>query len=204
MRSDGARMQIMVGETDDLAVTLPRQRVSVTAPRLLDRLAWRDAALAWIAQRILFVLVAYFGRLLVSSKGFAQQTSSWPLLFKGIFGWDASLYATIAREGYAHPWESAFYPVLPGLEHLLMGLVGNNPALAGLIAANVATLLAFGLLRVLVERELGRATARRTLLYLSCFPASLFLVVPYTESLFLLFSLASAGCWLECAPRWRS
>lgn len=182
---------IALDEAAAMAPTLAIRRVAVSSTRLLDRAAWRDAALAWIAQRILFVAVVYVGRLLTTAHGFSQQVMSWSQLFTGLFGWDANLYVRIAREGYAHGWETAFYPILPGLEHLLMGVFGGNPGLAGLIVANVATLLVFGLLRVLVERELGRHVAQRALLYLACFPTAFFLIVPYTESLFLLFSVAS-------------
>lgn len=174
-----------------MAATLPVRRVAGSPTRLLDRTAWRDAALAWLAQRILFVLAVYVGRLLITARGFSQQAYSWKQLIAGLFGWDANQYVRIAREGYAHGWETAFYPVLPGLEHLLMGVFGGSPGLAGLVVANLATLLAFGLLRVLVEREVGRRPAQRALLYLACFPTAFFLIVPYTESLFLLFSVAS-------------
>ena len=69
--------------------------------------------------------------------------------------------------------------------------MGGNPALAGVVIANISCLGAFALLRVLVEREYGRVVARRALLYLAIFPLSFFLAAAYSESLFLLLSLAT-------------
>jgi Gpi18-like mannosyltransferase len=79
----------------------------------------------------------------------------------------------------------------PLLEHLLAPVFGDDPAVAGLFIANVACLAAFAWLRVLAEREYGRAVARRSLLYLTIFPYSLFLAAAYTEALFLALSLVA-------------
>jgi len=195
------RQGIALRDAEGLAVTVPMRRAPSNTPRLLDREVWRDAALAWLAQRALYVLIGYVGALLFKPEATPTRPYSWAQLFQGTYGWDANLYTAIARGGYAYPWSSAFYPLYPGLEHLLMGLLGGDASLAGLVIANVAALIAFGLLRALVERELGRAAAQRALLYMIVFPTSFFLIVPYTEALFLVFSLASflalrRGRWL--------
>ena len=153
-------------------------------PHLLDRDVWRDAALIWLAQRIGLLAIAFLGARMVGSGGLPGQ------LLTGWYRWDSAIYAGIAQSGYQHQWQSAFYPMLPGLEHLLAPAVGGDPFLAGFIIANVAAFFALGLLRALVERELGHAAAVRALVYLVAFPTAFFLIAPYTESLFLLFSAA--------------
>lgn len=165
-------------------VHAPASGRSPSGPRLLDRDVWRDAAIIWLAQRLVLLAVAYLGLRMVGSGNLPGQ------LLTGWYRWDSAIYAGIAHSGYQHQWQSAFYPMLPGLEHLLAPAVGGDPFLAGFIIANVAAFFALGLLRALVERELGREVAVRALVYLVAFPTAFFLIAPYTESLFLLFSVA--------------
>ena len=153
-------------------------------PRLLSAEIWRDAALMWLAQIALIALFALAGALAINPRLTpARVLTNWT-------AWDAAIYSSIAQGGYRFPWQAAYYPVLPGLERLLMTLPGVNATVAGPLIAAAATLIAFGLLRALVEREYGRAIARRSLLYLIVFPTAFFLLAGYAESLFLLFSVA--------------
>ncbi len=162
------------------------------SPRLRDASVWREAAILWLAQRIVLLLCAYFGiAYLDSQHDYTRLLTSWYL-------WDAAIYSGIATGGYQHLWQTAFYPMLPGLEHALAPLVGGDTSLAGLIISNVAAFLTLGLLRVLVERQFGRAVARRTLIYLLVFPTAFYFITPYTESLFLLLSVA---CFLALTSR---
>lgn len=165
---------------------LPARPVS-----LWDRRAWRDASLAWLGQHLLLLVVAYLGRtLIVRSIAGPSPTTSWSAIFHYIGGWDASLYVEIARSGYDTLAMAAFSPLLPLLEHV--GLVaGMDPVWAGILISNIAFFLALGCLRVLVEREWGAAVAQRTTLYLALFPTAFFFALGYTESLFLLLSVAA-------------
>ena len=171
---------------------------------LVDRTAWRDALLIWGIQRLGLQTLAFLGSWLFKPY---SATSPSALLYKSWLAWmtwDAGTYASIAREGYAHLFEAAYFPLLPALEHGLAFLTGGDTKAIGPIIALAASLGAFGLLRVLVERELGRSAARRTLLYLALSPMALFFAAGYTESLFLLFSVSAflalrAGRWLTVA-----
>jgi hypothetical protein len=157
---------------------------SPPGPRLLAPIIWRDAALLWLGQRALLLLFAYVGAHSIDPRMTpARMLANWT-------HWDGSIYADIARNGYTIPWQTAFYPLLPGLERLLMVFTGPDSPLAGLIIANLAALIALGLLRALVEREYGRAIAQRTTLYLAVFPTAIYFAAPYTESLFLVLSVA--------------
>ncbi len=127
-----------------------------------------------------------------------------PVLVEGPSGWllgpwqrfDANRYVRIAVDGYAAPEDSVFPPLFPWLmraiAHLMTGADPHIAALAGgLVVSSVAGVAAFALFLDLAERHLGRAGARRALIYLAVFPTSFYLFAPYSESLFLLWVLAT-------------
>jgi Gpi18-like mannosyltransferase len=153
---------------------------------LLDGASWRDAAAVWLGTGVLIGLLAFLGRWLVLG-----HPPDWTELLVPWSGWDGAIYATIATNGYAQPWYGAFYPLFPLLERAVASLTGLTPTTAGILIANLACLPAFALLRVLIQREAGRAVARRTLILLALFPTALFFHAAYTESLFLLLSVAA-------------
>jgi hypothetical protein len=169
-----------------------RETAAGATVALTDRIAWRDAALVWLGQRALFVGISYLAATLIRIHPYTSQTFSWAYVFFTQWGgWDGANYAVIASQGYAQPWMAAFFPMLPALEHVLKTLFGGNAQTTGMAIAGVASLGAFGGLRVLTEREYGRETARRALLYLAVFPTAFFLAAPYAESLLLLFSIGA-------------
>jgi hypothetical protein len=158
---------------------------------LRNRDAWRDTALVWLGQHALLLAATYLAGTLLRFPLGSSGPVAWGTLLSGWLGWDGANYAVIAGQGYHSLWMAAFFPALPAVEHMLAPLTGGNPAVAGMLAANTAELGALGLFRVLAERELGRAPARRALLYLALFPTAFFFAAPYTESLFLLLSVGA-------------
>lgn len=103
--------------------------------------------------------------------------------------WDALWYEHIARSGYGNgDPDAAFFPLFPGAVHLLAPLVGDNPAVAGLLLSTVALVAALVVLHHLVAGDLDRGTADRTILYLAVAPLAFFLLAAFTESLFLLLA----------------
>ena len=156
------------------------------------RVAWRDAAVIWLAQHVSLILIIYIGKTTILAQLAPSPntgTISWASLFQHWDGWDGSLYAIIAQRGYHGLATAAFPPLLPAIERAFWVGASVRPALAGLIVANIAELGAFGLFHRLVERESDLATARRALIYLAIFPTAFYLALPYTESLFLLLSI---------------
>lgn len=112
--------------------------------------------------------------------------------------WDAVWYLGIAEHGYTHAAgggagpDAAFFPLYP----LLVRLVAIEPTPGALlVSAYLVSLACFGAALVLLDRlvslELGRDTARLTLLLISLWPAALYFGAPYTESLFLLLTVAA-------------
>jgi Dolichyl-phosphate-mannose-protein mannosyltransferase len=102
--------------------------------------------------------------------------------------WDSGWYLSIAHGGYFSASATAFFPLYP----LLLkagGVALGSDQVAGLVISLAATIVSLYLLYVLAELELGRQTARTSVLLLAFFPTALFLSAVYTEALFLALSL---------------
>ena len=150
-----------------MEITVRRRAVTVTATQagkadlrqtsndvsLFDRAAWRDAGLVWLGQHMLFVFVIYVGRTLLLTAH--PSTTSWRELFIHWLGWDGANYAAIARNGYTGLWSAGFSPLLPILEHLVSSITGLDPAVSGVLIANVAALGAFGVLARACRARVG-------------------------------------------------
>jgi hypothetical protein len=106
--------------------------------------------------------------------------------------WDSDWYIQIAQHGYVWPSSRpAFFPLYPLLTAGLARVVGGHTILAGVIVSLVACAGAFVLLERLAGLKLGDAAARRAVLFLAVFPTTVFLGAVYSESLFLVLSLAA-------------
>jgi hypothetical protein len=117
--------------------------------------------------------------------------SWWLAAYEPWTGYDGHWYADIAATGYTRLPQAAFFPLYPLLEHLASPLTLGHVRLAGVLISNVAGLMAFVLLRQLAAEEVSAAVARRSLLVLAFFPTSYYLVMAYTEALFLALSLGA-------------
>ena len=108
--------------------------------------------------------------------------------------WDSTWYLGIAHSGYDGP-STAFFPLYP---LLVRGFsIVNSPAALLVTAFAVSLVCLFGalyLLHRLVALELGPDVARRAVLMLALFPGALWFGAPYSESLFLLLSVAAFYC----------
>lgn len=108
--------------------------------------------------------------------------------------WDAHHFLTIAEFGYTAPESdanaAAFFPAFPLAVRPLLWL-GLPPVVAGLLVAAAASVVAGAYLFRLAEEEYGEGAGRRALLYLTTFPTAVFLVAPYSESLFLAGAIAA-------------
>jgi mannosyltransferase PIG-V len=104
--------------------------------------------------------------------------------------WDSVHYLRIAEHGYSAA-EAAFYPLYPGLVAGLGRAAGGHYVLGVILVSLLAAAGAFVLLERFAEERLGASGARRAALYLGLFPTALFLQAVYSESLFLLLTLAA-------------
>jgi hypothetical protein len=107
--------------------------------------------------------------------------------------WDSVWFLRIAEHGYgaAAGAASAFYPLYPGAVALLGRAFFGHYVLAGILISLAAAFGAFLLLYRIAEERLGADGARRAVLYLALFPFALFLQAVYSESLYLLLTLAA-------------
>ncbi len=111
-------------------------------------------------------------------------------LFWSWANFDGVHYIGIAEKSYFAQFTQAFFPLYPLLIRALNQLV-HNSILNGLIISNVSFLGSLWLLYKLARLDLSASAARRTLIFLLVFPTSFFFASLYTESLFLLVTLAS-------------
>jgi hypothetical protein len=109
--------------------------------------------------------------------------------------WDSQYYFDIATNGYWFRPEQqsnvAFFPLYPMLMMVLGKFLDNNVILSGFLVSNAAFFGVLVFLYLLTELEVDSAAAGRAVLYLAVFPTSFFFSSVYTESLFLMLSLAS-------------
>jgi hypothetical protein len=104
--------------------------------------------------------------------------------------WDSDFFLRIAQHGY-NDSSAAFAPLYPGLVAVLGRVFFGHYIVAGLVVSLLCCLGAFLLLYRLAEDRLGADGAARSVLYLAIFPMAIFLQAVYSESLFLLLSLAA-------------
>jgi hypothetical protein len=110
--------------------------------------------------------------------------------------WDACWYVKVATYGYEPGERSvAFFPLFPAAVRLVGDVTTLPYPVAGMIVSGLAYIVAItGLLRLVGDSH-SPTISRRTVLFLSVFPAAFFLLAPFTESLFLagvIWSLALA------------
>jgi Mannosyltransferase (PIG-V) len=118
--------------------------------------------------------------------------------------WDSGWYMGIVQHGYpagpvAEGAQSAFafFPLYPMLVRIFTLLLperlrtAERILIVGLLLSNVFLIGALILLHRLVTEMRDRETARRTVLYTLLFPTGFFLFCFYTESAFLLLSVAA-------------
>jgi hypothetical protein len=107
--------------------------------------------------------------------------------------WDSVWFLRIATHGYdaASGAAAAFYPLYPGAVGVLGRAFFGHYVLAGIVISLAAAFGSFLLLHRLAEERLGADGARRAVLYLAVFPFALFLQAVYSESLYLLLTLAA-------------
>jgi hypothetical protein len=104
--------------------------------------------------------------------------------------WDGVHYLSIASGGYRLAGDTVFFPLYPLLTAALATVV-RSVALAAVLISVASFAGALALLHRLTELELGRGAADTTILLLALSPLTFFFSAAYTESLFLLLSVAS-------------
>lgn len=113
--------------------------------------------------------------------------------------WDGIWFVRIAEHGYSLK-KAAFFPLYPVAMRAVSAVVGR-PDLAGILVSMACYAAALVILYRLVKEEFDARTALWAVVLLSFAPTSLFFQAVYSESLFLLLTVASfaagrKGHWL--------
>lgn len=172
-------------------------RAGLLVHRWLDGLDWLiQPALAFGFSRLFIFAAAFVGDIfLPTEEGHWVADPESPFLSYWA-KWDSQWYVQIARDGYNYqPLRQsnvAFFPVYPLLMRLMARLTKDNFVLAGFLVSNLAFFLALVFLYRLAELEFGdRGAAQRTVFYLAFFPTAFFFSAVYTESVYLLLTVAT-------------
>jgi mannosyltransferase PIG-V len=138
-----------------------------------------------------------------AERAIVHPFGSWPLgggidyVVSPLIRWDAQWYLRIAEHGYRANVEAlrgsrAFFPVYPLLVRGLGGFASAGVAALAAVGISLAALAAgLRLLHRLAAIELGGRAADATVMLLAFAPVAFFFSAPYTESLFLLVSVAA-------------
>lgn len=119
--------------------------------------------------------------------------------------WDATYYLGISRDGYqpASSHESpAFFPLYPLFIHITTVLLSGgtsyrldgNAFYASILVTNSSWFGALYFLYRLAKDDFGKPVAQLAVVLISVFPSAFFTMLPYPESLFLLFAISSFWC----------
>lgn len=122
------------------------------------------------------------------------------LLVQPWLRWDTVHYVRLAVSGYESDLYNTVWPPLYPAFIKIMDYVFHNPTLSALVVANLAAWFFFILLFGYADRFWGDRVAKDALLWAAVFPTAFFLVAGYTESLFLVFSLACM--WAARDHKW--
>ena len=161
------------------------------------RTAWKEAAWVFVLSRLAIVLISVLGIVFFPQHGQIAPANCFASPGACLGAWyhyDAVAYVNIAHHGYTYVPDTAFFPFWPLLEHLggllLGGFFPNSYYFAGLLLSNICFYFALVLLYKLLAEDFEASIARRSLFFLAFYPYALFFFAGYTESLFLLLTLA--------------
>jgi hypothetical protein len=181
--------------------------VTAAASRPLAR-----AVFAAVGSRVLIFAVAFLAAAVIGIGGLpvgwrfpvrAEVFTGWlGSLFNPWAHWDGVWYIKIATSGYADgDGSTAFFPLFPMLLRYVGVVLDGNLLISGIVISLLCYAGSVWLLHRLVKRDFDESIASRAVIYLAIGPLSFFLQAVYTESLFLLLTLA---CFVFAREgRWR-
>lgn len=164
--------------------------------------AWLEAARVFGLSHLMILLISYRSVILFPINNFYLRpyititncSKNIQCFLQSWWRWDAVHYIEIAYYGYHYDRSNtAFFPLFPLLMHALGTLLGGSIAadyLAGLILTNICFYGALVLFYRLVQQDFDHDIASKALFYLAFAPYAICFFTAYTESLFLLLSLA--------------
>jgi hypothetical protein len=181
------------GSTPKLAASVQIVNVRKSGHRFVDRTFLFSRLGVWIVA--IYAVLEFEPNpfpLLKPGQGPPQPTHGLGLVTDVWARWDSGHFLEIAQHGYhGGAYLPAFFPLYPAFVGLFGRLFFGHYILAGIVVSLVACAAAFRLLYGFVEVRFGEETARRAIIYLAVAPMSIFLQAVYSESLYLLLTLAT-------------
>ena len=156
-----------------------------------DRLYLMRALSLAIGIRLALFIISY----VIGREVLERSASLYELMHEALCRWDTMHYINIAQHGYSYTKETehllGFFLLFPFL--IKIGtFVFRDFFISGLIISFAASVTAGYFLQKLVSLDGDENNeSDKALWYFYLFPTSYFLVVPYSESLFLALSIAS-------------
>jgi hypothetical protein len=193
-----------------------------TRPRRLPA-AWSETGSIWALSRLSVILAGYFAVLIIGLPRAPSIRFFESPFFNLAARWDATWYLDIATRGYRYDGPPsrrqqnvAFFPAFPLTMRAggaLLGAYAPGVSQRGsqrrmLIAGWLVALGAFWFALVYVyrwsEARAGPSIAKAAVTLLAAYPFAVFFSAPYTESLFLLATVATfahfeRGEWMRSA-----
>lgn len=171
----------------------------------------RDSLVVFVAVRVGFSVLGYLALGVIASRQGVPAVAGWPIgasssawhaLVTAAERQDAAWFLAIATRGYTTgDGSAAFFPLYPMLISAVARLPGIGPLGAALLVSNACFAGALVMLHGLTRLEgMSRDVARTTVLLVAIFPTAFFFLAPYTESTFLLLSVAAF--WFARRDRW--
>lgn len=193
-----------------MRVAEPATETTPVEDRARLREALRYCGLAFLALRLLTFVVGIVGVAVVPPldpvgvPGWPARPApdpGWHNLFTAWERFDALWFLRIADAGYRlEDGSAAFFPLFPMAIRAVSFVLGGHPFGASVIVSNAAFYGALVVTYLLTAMELGVRRARTTVVLLVFFPTSFFFLMPYSESVFLLFAVTAF--WGARRGRW--
>jgi len=171
--------------------------------------AVRFCLLAFVGLRLAMFLIGLFGVALfpplhqVGVPGWAANPPDpgWQNVFTAWERFDALWFLRIGDTGYRlGDGSAAFFPLYPLAIRGLSFVMGGHPLAAATLVSNAAFCGALIVTYLLTTSELSERAARNTIPLMCLFPTAHFFLMPYSESLFFLLSVAAF--WGARRGRW--
>jgi hypothetical protein len=138
----------------------------------------------WLSQRLIFLLLTW-----LVQRFEHPYYASGPVTIQSLLlpwgAWDGGAYHIISTQGYAHLTEAAYSPLYPALIWLTQFI-----PYSALWISSLADLAALYLLFDLLRRQYSLPFAHRAVMFLAWTPFAAIFAAAYSESLFLLWSIA--------------
>ncbi|MBE0429923.1 MAG: hypothetical protein IBX61_08645 [Thermoleophilia bacterium] len=148
--------------------------------------------------RAMVVLFAALGHFLLPSVQDGKHvplSETTPWFLSMWYRWDANWYMSIIAQGYEWVPDDqsnvAFFPLYPLMVKVLGLALGERYLMAGMALSTLFLISGMVFLYRLVREDYGEKVAGRAVLLLAIFPTSVYFSSLYTESLFLLSSVAA-------------